>query len=54
MADGLKGRGVHLYPDTTPTRYKLLQTLSSSHMHVSSQLPVSFRPSARTDTESVQ
>ena len=27
MADGLKGRGVHLYPDTTPTRYDSLLTL---------------------------
>ena len=21
MADGLKGRGIHLYPETSPTRY---------------------------------
>ncbi len=27
VADGLKGRGIHLYPDTTPTRYNLLQSL---------------------------
>ena len=27
VADGLKGRGIHLYPDTTPTRYTHLQVL---------------------------
>ena len=38
VADGLKGRGIHLYPETSPTRYsrlhlpffKLLSILAAS------------------------
>lgn len=44
VADGLKGRGIHLYPETSPTRW-LSSNIShpclhgkEGHMHFASQL----------------